>query len=56
MAYIRSKVKDIEFVGVGGPFNEKTRVKVIFRLFKSFFTMDVFQVIPNIPKVNFFKI
>jgi lipid-A-disaccharide synthase len=37
MAYIGSKVKNIEFIGVGGPLMKQQGIKVFFRLFKSLF-------------------
>ena len=54
MAYIRSKVKDIEFVGVGGPLMKKQGLRSFFD-YSNLSLYGVFQVIPNIPKLIFLR-
>jgi len=50
MAYINSKVSNIEFIGVGGPLMKQKGLKSFFD-YSNLSLYGVFQVIPNIPKL-----
>jgi len=54
MAYVGSKVKDIEFIGVGGPLMKQQGLKSFFD-YSNLSLYGVFQVIPNIPKLIFLR-
>ena len=54
MAYIRSKIKDIEFIGVGGPLMKQEGLSSFFD-YSNLSLYGVFQVIPNIPKLIFLR-
>jgi lipid-A-disaccharide synthase len=54
MAYVRSKVKNIEFIGVGGPFMKKQGLRSFFD-YSNLSLYGVFQVIPSIPKLIFLR-
>jgi lipid-A-disaccharide synthase len=54
MAYVRSKVKNIEFVGVGGPLMKQQGLSSFFD-YSNLSLYGVFQVIPNIPKLIFLR-
>ena len=54
MAYVRSKVKNIEFIGVGGPLMKKQGLRSFFD-YSNLSLYGVFQVIPNIPKLIFLR-
>jgi len=50
MSHICSKVKNIEFIGVGGPLMKQQGLKSFFD-YSNLSLYGVFQVIPNIPKL-----
>lgn len=54
MAYIRSKIKNIEFIGVGGPLMKQEGLSSFFD-HSNLSLYGVFQVIPNIPKLIFLR-
>ena len=54
MAYVRSKVKNIEFIGVGGPLMKQQGLRSFFD-YSNLSLYGVFQVIPNIPKLIFLR-
>jgi len=54
MAHVRSKVKNIEFIGVGGPFMKQQGLRSFFD-YSNLSLYGVFQVIPNIPKLIFLR-
>jgi lipid-A-disaccharide synthase len=54
MAYIISKVSDIEFVGVGGPLMKQQGLRSFFD-YSNLSLYGIFQVIPNIPKLIFLR-
>jgi len=54
MAHIRSKIKNIEFIGVGGPLMKKEGLSSFFD-HSNLSLYGVFQVIPNIPKLIFLR-
>lgn len=54
MAYVRSKVKNIEFIGVGGPLMKQKGLNSFFD-YSNLSLYGVFQVIPNIPKLIFLR-
>ena len=54
MAYVRSKVKNIEFIGVGGPLMKQQGLSSFFD-YSNLSLYGVFQVIPNIPKLIFLR-
>ena len=54
MAYIRTKVSDIEFIGVGGPLMKHEGLKSFFD-YSNLSLYGIFQVIPNIPKLIFLR-
>ena len=54
MAYIRSKIKNIEFIGVGGPLMKQEGLSSFFD-YSNLSLYGVFQVIPNIPKLIFLR-
>ena len=54
MAYVGSKVKNIEFVGVGGPLMRQQGLRSFFD-YSNLSLYGVFQVIPNIPKLIFLR-
>ncbi len=54
MAYIRTKVSDIEFIGVGGPQMKQEGLKSFFD-YSNLSLYGIFQVIPNIPKLIFLR-
>ena len=54
MAYVRSKVKNIEFIGVGGPLMKQQGLNSFFD-YSNLSLYGVFQVIPNIPKLIFLR-
>jgi lipid-A-disaccharide synthase len=54
MAYINSKVSNIEFIGVGGPLMKQKGLKSFFD-YSNLSLYGVFQVIPNIPKLIFLR-
>ena len=54
MAYISSKVKNIEFIGVGGPLMKQQGLRSFFD-YSNLSLYGVFQVIPNIPKLIFLR-
>ena len=53
MTHIRSKIKNIEFIGVGGPLMQQEGLSSFFD-YSNLSLYGVFQVIPNIPKLIFF--
>jgi lipid-A-disaccharide synthase len=54
MAYIRTKIKDIEFIGVGGPLMKQEGLSSFFD-YSNLSLYGIFQVIPNIPKLIFLR-
>jgi lipid-A-disaccharide synthase len=54
MAYVRSKVKNIEFIGVGGSLMKQQGLRSFFD-YSNLSLYGVFQVIPNIPKLIFLR-
>ena len=54
MAYVRSKVKNIEFIGVGGPLMKQQGLRTFFD-YSNLSLYGVFQVIPKIPKLIFLR-
>jgi len=54
MAYINSKVNNVEFIGVGGPLMKQQGLKSFFD-YSSLSLYGIFQVIPNIPKLLFLR-
>jgi lipid-A-disaccharide synthase len=54
MSYISSKVKNVEFVGVGGPLMKKQGLRSFFD-YSNLSLYGVFQVIPSIPKLIFLR-
>ena len=54
MAYINSKEKNVEFIGVGGPSMKQQGLKSFFD-YSNLSLYGVFQVIPNIPKLVFLR-
>ena len=54
MAYVRSKAKSIEFIGVGGPLMKQQGLSSFFD-YSNLSLYGVFQVIPNIPKLIFLR-
>ena len=54
MAYVRSKVKNIEFIGIGGPLMKQQGLRSFFD-YSNLSLYGVFQVIPNIPKLIFLR-
>ncbi|MBT6817608.1 MAG: lipid-A-disaccharide synthase [Nitrosomonadales bacterium] len=54
MAYINSKVKNVEFIGVGGPLMKQQGLKSFFN-YSNLSLYGVFQVIPNIPKLIYLR-
>ncbi|MDA7691433.1 lipid-A-disaccharide synthase [Methylophilaceae bacterium] len=54
MAYINSKEKNVEFIGVGGPSMKQQGLKSFFD-YSNLSLYGVFQVIPNIPKLAFLR-
>ena len=54
MAYVRSKVKNIEFIGVGGPLMKQQGLSSFFD-YSNLSLYGIFQVIPNIPKLIFLR-
>ncbi len=54
MAHIRSRVSNIEFIGVGGPLMKQKGLKSFFD-YSNLSLYGVFQVIPNIPKLIFLR-
>jgi lipid-A-disaccharide synthase len=54
MAYVRSKVKNIEFIGVGGPLMKQQGLRSFFD-YSNLSLYGVFQVIPYIPKLIFLR-
>ena len=54
MAYIRSNIKNIEFIGVGGPLMKQEGLSSFFD-HSNLSLYGVFQVIPNIPKLIFLR-
>ena len=54
MAHIRNRISDIEFIGVGGPLMEQQGLKTFFD-YSNLSLYGVFQVIPNIPKLIFYR-
>ncbi len=54
MAHIRSKIKNIEFIGVGGPLMKQEGLRSFFD-YSNLSLYGVFQVIPNIPKLIFLR-
>ena len=54
MAHINTKVRDIEFIGVGGPLMKQRGLKSFFD-YSNLSLYGVFQVIPNIPKLIFLR-
>ena len=54
MAYVSSKVKNIEFIGVGGPLMKQQGLRSFFD-YSNLSLYGVFQVIPNIPKLIFLR-
>ena len=54
MAYVRAKVKNIEFIGVGGPLMKQQGLRSFFD-YSNLSLYGVFQVIPNIPKLIFLR-
>ena len=54
MLHISKKVKNIEFIGVGGPLMKKQGLRSFFD-YSNLSLYGVFQVIPNIPKLIFLR-
>ena len=54
MAYINSKEKNVEFIGVGGPSMKQQGLKSFFD-YSNLSLYGVFQVLPNIPKLVFLR-
>ena len=54
MSHISSKVKNTEFIGVGGPLMKKQGLSSFFD-YSKLSLYGVFQVIPNIPKLIFLR-
>ena len=54
MCHISSKVKNTEFIGVGGPLMKKQGLRSFFD-YSNLSLYGVFQVIPNIPKLIFLR-
>ena len=54
MAYVRSKVRNIEFIGIGGPLMKQQGLRSFFD-YSNLSLYGVFQVIPNIPKLIFLR-
>lgn len=54
MAHIRSKIKNIEFIGVGGPLMKQEGLRSFFD-YSNLSLYGIFQVIPNIPKLIFLR-
>ncbi len=54
MAHINSKIKNIEFIGVGGPLMKQQGLRSFFN-YSNLSLYGVFQVIPNIPKLIFLR-
>lgn len=54
MAHIRSKIKNIEFIGIGGPLMKQEGLSSFFD-HSNLSLYGVFQVIPNIPKLIFLR-
>ena len=54
MAYINSKEKNVQFIGVGGPSMKQQGLKSFFD-YSNLSLYGVFQVIPNIPKLVFLR-
>lgn len=54
MAYVDSKVKNVEFIGVGGPLMKQQGLKSFFD-YSNLSLYGLFQVIPNIPKLIFLR-
>ena len=54
MAYINSKEKNVQFIGVGGPSMKHQGLKSFFD-YSNLSLYGVFQVIPNIPKLIFLR-
>jgi len=54
MAYVRSEVKNIEFIGIGGPLMKQQGLRSFFD-YSNLSLYGVFQVIPNIPKLIFLR-
>jgi lipid-A-disaccharide synthase len=54
MTHIRSKIKNIEFIGVGGPLMQQEGLSSFFD-YSNLSLYGVFQVIPNIPKLIFLR-
>ena len=54
MAYINSKEKNVEFIGVGGPSMKQQGLKSFFD-YSNLSLYGFFQVIPNIPKLVFLR-
>ena len=54
MTYVRSKVKNIEFIGIGGPLMKQQGLRSFFD-YSNLSLYGVFQVIPNIPKLIFLR-
>jgi len=54
MAHISSKIKNIEFIGVGGPLMKQEGLRSFFD-YSNLSLYGVFQVIPNIPKLIFLR-
>lgn len=54
MAFINKKVKNVEFIGVGGPLMEKQGLKSYFD-FTNLSLYGVLQVLPNIPKLLYLR-
>ena len=52
MAYINSKEKNVEFIGVGGPSMKQQGLKSFFD-YSNLSLLGFFQVLPNIPKLVF---
>ena len=54
MAYINSKEKNVEFIGVGGPSMKQQGLKSFFD-YSNLSLLGFFQVLPNIPKLVFLR-
>ena len=54
MAFISAKVKNVEFIGVGGPLMKKQGLKSYFD-FSNLSLYGVLQVLPNIPKLLYLR-
>jgi lipid-A-disaccharide synthase len=54
MAYIRTKINDIEFIGIGGPLMKQEGLESFFD-YSNLSLYGFFQVIPNIPKLIFLR-